>query len=153
MKPPAARVTASLIVLLLLGSAAHAGSAPASLSCAGKTSTGALTIKGLIPATEESLDLRVTYGGAVAHFKNDGASAKVIEDFSKKVFVLILTDHQTGSDTEMYAIPDTVRSKGALQASFSAYVTLPRPGLQRAPAAYDDFLHKARVQCSYRYEI
>jgi hypothetical protein len=40
-----------------------------------------------------------------------------------------------------------------LQASFSAYVTLPRPGLQRAPAAYDDFLHKARVQCSYRYEI
>jgi hypothetical protein len=53
----------------------------------------------------------------------------------------------------MYAIPDTVRSKGALQASFSAYVTLPRPGLQRSPAAAEDFLHKARVQCSYRYEI
>lgn len=135
MKSTAARVTASLITLLLLGSVAHAGSAPASLSCAGKTSTGALTIKGLIPATEENLDLRVTYGGAVAHFKNDGASAKVIEDFSKRVFVLILTDDQTGNDTEI--APSRIPCAPKVRCKPASLPMSPcRARLQRAPAAW-----------------
>ena len=146
-----------LMATLLFSSTAQAGSAAANLSCSGKTKSGSkISVEGIIPATQEDLDLRIRVGDSSTRLKISNTSNKVEENFSKKFFVLIITDNNHGQDTVIYAIPDTVRSNethGALRATFSAYLTTPRPGLKRAPTTYDDFLYRARLSCTYDYSV
>jgi len=148
---------AILLAALLFSTSAQAGSAAANLSCSGKTKSGlGIKIEGIIPATEEDLDLEVKVGKSAVRLRSNNTSNKIEEDFSKKFFVLIITDNDHGRDTVIYAIPDTVRSNekpGSLNATFSAHVTTPLPGLERAPSTYDDFVYRARISCSYDYSI
>lgn len=148
---------AILLATLLFSTSIQAGSAAANLSCSGKTKSGlGIKVEGIIPATEEDLDLEVKVGKSTARLRSNNTSNKIEEDFSKKFFVLIITDNDHGRDTVIYAIPDTVRSSekhGGLHAKFSAYVTTPLPGLKGAPSTSDDFVHRAQIICSYDYSI
>ena len=97
-----ARAISFLSCMLLIG-AAHAGSAPAELSCL--SDSGKVGLKGVIPSpSSEDLDLTLTYFDAQLTF-NDSTSdgSFVVSDFPQSVFLLRVPSPSTA--LTLYALP------------------------------------------------
>lgn len=155
------RIVIAFAVVILIAtffpSSAMAGSGPAKLDCIGKEAQGAgLRIRGVVPATEEDLNLVAEQGNRRSTLAYDDARIVSVDAFDDKVYVLAITNDRTHEETTLHAIPSTMRIKelqNGIQAEFDAKVTTPMPGLDHPTSGYDDYLHDAVVRCRYRYEI
>ncbi|KRC73262.1 hypothetical protein D3C87_404520 [compost metagenome] len=147
---------ASLSCLLLAGlilGTAHAGSAPAELSCV--SDSGKVGLKGVIPSpSSEDLDVTLSYAGADLAFNADAHEGSlVVSDFAQSVFVLRVPAE--GVALTLYALPASVAVKknadGDVVGTFQAKLTAPRPraaaGVQTANPL------KATLNCDYRYSL
>lgn len=145
------RATCALSLLILAG-AAHAGSAPASLSCVSES--GKVVLKGDIPSpSSDALALTLTYAAATLSFTADDAPAYVVANFSQSVFTLIVP--ADGQALTLYALPSTVAVKktadGDMAGTFQARLLGPRPG-GKAASGYPAPL-QATLNCDYRYSL
>ncbi|AKP92388.1 MULTISPECIES: hypothetical protein [Achromobacter] len=137
---------------LLLAGAAHAGSAPAELSCVSES--GKVALRGTIPSpSSEELSLTLTYGNAKQAFDSGDDPAYVVSDFPLGVFTLVAPD-----DTwplTLYALPATVAVKkvanGDIAGTFQAKLTGPRPGGTTASGMGNPLT--AILNCDYRYSL
>lgn len=149
-------VRASLSCLLLSGlllSTAHAGSAPAELSCI--SDSGKVALKGVIPSpSSEELDVTLSYADADLKFNSDThALSYAVSDFPQSVFTLLVPADVTA--LTLYALPSSMAVKknadGEVAGSFQAKLTAPRPrsaaGVQTASPL------KATLNCDYRYSL
>ncbi|OAS90405.1 hypothetical protein A6I77_05550 [Achromobacter xylosoxidans] len=134
---------------LLLAGVAHAGSAPAELSCVSES--GKVALRGVIPSpSSEELKLTLTYVGATLGFDADRDPAYVVSDFPLGVFTLVAPDEVW--PLTLYALPASVAVKkdgtGAVVGTFQAKLTGPRPGGSGANQPL-----KATVNCNYHYSV
>ncbi len=141
-----------LVSLAALAGAAHAGSAPASLSCVSES--GKVALKGVIPSpSSEELELTLTYGKSTLAFKADAAPGYVVANFAQAVFTLIAPAPDQA--LTLYALPSTVAVKknadGDLAGTFQARLLAPRPGGKEA-SGYATPL-QATLNCDYRYSL
>lgn len=146
-----ARGTCLLSIALVAGTA-HAGSAPASLSCVSES--GKVALKGDIPSpSSDALALTLTYGAATLSFTSDNAPGYVVANFSQTVFTLVAP--ADGQALTLYALPSTVAVKktanGDMAGTFQARLLGPRPG-GKAAAGYPAPL-QATLNCDYRYSL
>lgn len=137
---------------LLLAGAAHAGSAPAELSCVSES--GKVALRGAIPSpSSEELNLTLTYGNATQGFDSGDAPAYVVADFPLGVFTLVASDDAW--PLTLYALPGTVAvrkvANGDVAGTFQARLTGPRPGGPTASGAGNPL--KATLNCDYRYSL
>ncbi|WP_371825597.1 hypothetical protein [Achromobacter sp. GbtcB20] len=143
---------ACLLSIALLAGAAHAGSAPASLSCVSEI--GKVALKGDIPSpSSDALALTLTYAAATLSFTADDAPAYVVANFSQSVFTLVAP--ADGQALTLYALPSTVAVKktadGDMAGTFQAKLLGPRPG-GKAASGYPAPL-QATLNCDYRYSL
>lgn len=146
-----ARAICTLSVALLAG-AAHAGSAPAALSCVSES--GKVALKGDIPSSSsDEMALTLTYGAATLSFTSDHAPGYVVANFSQAVFTLVAP--ADGQALTLYALPPTVAVKkqanGDTAGTFQARLLGPRPGGKEA-TGYPAPL-QATLNCDYRYSL
>ncbi|QVQ25827.1 hypothetical protein [Achromobacter deleyi] len=146
-----ARATCFLSCLLLAG-AAHAGSAPASLSCV--SDSGKVALEGEIPSpSSDELGLRLTYAKATLEFTSDQAPGYVVANFQQSVFTLIAP--ADGQALTLYALPSTVAVKknanGDVAGTFQAKLLAPRPGGKEG-GGYASPL-QATLNCDYKYSL
>lgn len=146
-----ARGTCLLSIALVAGTA-HAGSAPASLSCVSES--GKVALKGDIPSpSSDALALTLTYGAATLSFTSDNAPGYVVANFSQTVFTLVAP--ADGQALTLYALPSTVAVKktanGDMAGTFQARLLGPRLG-GKAAAGYPAPL-QATLNCDYRYSL
>lgn len=143
---------ACLLSLLLVAGAAHAGSAPASLSCVSES--GKVALQGVIPSpSSDELALTLTYVTSTLKFNADDSPGYVVENFPQSVFTLIApTD---GQALTLYALPSTVAVKknadGDMAGAFQARLLAPRPGVKQA-SGYATPL-QATLNCDYQYSL
>lgn len=146
-----ARATCLLSIALLAGGA-HAGSAPALLSCISES--GKVALKGEIPSpSSDELALTLTYGAATLSFASDSAPGYVVANFSQTVFTLVAPAE--GQALTLYALPSTVTvtktASGDMAGTFQARLLGPRPGGKEA-TGYPAPL-QATLNCDYRYSL
>ena len=180
-------MTARTFVALALGcfslpvalSVAQAGSGPASLACtalparaATTAAAEAITLKGLIPATEQTLDLTLTVGTASVKMSGEaGDRPQVVDAFADRVFTLTVS-RKDGSQLRLYALPGTIKARPAPHAMYAKFQAVllqaPRPGAPpaapsaatgsadagAAPGAPDARVLRAlKLSCQYDYEV
>ncbi|MDX3985130.1 MAG: hypothetical protein QHC88_07710 [Achromobacter sp.] len=144
----------SFFSCLLLAGAAHAGSAPAELSCV--SDSGKVAIKGTIPSpSSEDLDITLSYFDATLDLNDTTTQGSyVVSDFPQSVFLLLVPS--PGTALTLYALPSTMAvektsDSGDMAGKFQAKLKAPRPrstmGAQ-TPAALT-----ATLNCEYRYSL
>ncbi|WP_447991980.1 hypothetical protein [Achromobacter spanius] len=137
-----------------LSGAAHAGSAPAELSCL--SDSGKVGLKGVIPSpSSEDLDLTLSYFDAQLSF-NDSTSdgSFVVSDFPQSVFLLRVPS--PGTALTLYALPasmavEKTSDSGDRSGTFQAKLTAPRP--RSATGAQTAAPLTATLNCEYRYSL
>ena len=146
-----ARASCLLSIALMAGTA-HAGSAPASLSCVSES--GKVALKGEIPSpSSDEMSLTLTYAAATLSFTSNDAPGYVVANFSQSVFTLVAP--ADGQALTLYALPPTVAVKktadGDMAGTFQARLLGPRPG-GKAASGYPAPL-QATLNCDYRYSL
>lgn len=145
--------SAFLLSCLLLAGLAHAGSAPAELSCV--SDSGNVALKGVIPSpSSEDLNVTLRYFDASLAFTSDNVSASfVVSDFPQSVFTLLVPS--SGVALTLYALPASVavdkQGDGDVAGKFQAKLTAPRP--RSAAGAQTNSPLKATLNCDYRYSL
>ncbi|PQZ64324.1 hypothetical protein CQ050_21075 [Achromobacter sp. MYb9] len=138
---------------LLFAGAAHAGSAPAELSCVSES--GKVALKGVIPSpSSEELNIKLSYFDASLTFTSDTASINyLVSDFPQSVFTLLVPSGDTA--LTLYALPSSVavekNATGDIVGTFQAKLTAPRP--RSTAGAQNDSPLKATLKCDYRYSL
>jgi hypothetical protein len=131
--------------------AATAATGPASLSCkVAGSRAGGLTLRGLVPATQATLELTLTDGTAsLALNAERGDQGHVVEAFADKVFTLVVTRKEAG-DLVLYGLPRSIKARRepfAVHAAFDAVlVSSPGPGGGAS-------ITNAKLRCLYDYEV
>ncbi|WP_434644586.1 hypothetical protein [Achromobacter piechaudii] len=139
---------------LLMAGAAHAGSAPAELSCL--SDSGKVALKGVIPSpSSEELDLTLIYFDATLAFNDRSTEGSyVVSDFPQSVFLLLVPSQ--GAALTLYALPSSMAvektsDSGDMAGKFQAKLKAPRPrsatGVQTSAAL------TAMLNCEYRYSL
>ncbi|WP_342067072.1 hypothetical protein [Achromobacter kerstersii] len=147
-----ARATWFLSCMLLAG-VAHAGSAPAELSCVSES--GNVALKGVIPSpSSEDLNVTLRYFDANLAFTSDtNSTSYVVSDFPQSVFTLLVPAE--GVALTLYALPSSVaiekKADGEVAGTFQAKLTAPRP--RSAAGAQTNSPLKATLTCEYHYSI
>lgn len=142
-----------LLSCLLLAGVAHAGSAPAEISCISES--GKVALKGVIPSpSSEDLNVTLSYFDADLTFNSDTtASSYVVSDFPQSVFTLLVPSQ--GIALTLYALPSSVAVEKTgdhdLAGTFQAKLTAPRP--RSATGAQTNSPLKATLNCDYRYSL
>lgn len=138
---------------MLLAGAAHAGSAPAELSCV--SDSGNVAIKGVIPSpSSEELNITLRYFDAsVAYTSDTSANSYIVSDFPQSVFTLLVPS--PGIALTLYALPSSmdVNKNGVddVVGKFQAKLTAPRP--RSTTGVQADSPLKATLNCDYRYSL
>lgn len=147
----------ALTVALSVCGNAYAGSAPARLSCTSKASSGAkVQLEGWMPAVEEVLDLKITQGNSTKRLTDGNSTYKTVVNFRRKVFALIISENDGVFDTTIYALPESMKVSGGphrMQATFTAYLSAPKPGVKGTSVGLNDFHRDLPMTCKYLYEI
>lgn len=144
---------ACFLSCLFLASAAHAGSAPAELSCVSES--GNVALKGGIPSpSSEDLNVTLHYFDAKQPYTSDTlANSYVVSDFPHSVFTLLLPT--PGLALTLYALPESMGAEiagdGAVVAKFQAKLMAPRP--RSTTGVQTDSPLKATLNCDYRYSL
>lgn len=143
---------ACFLSLMVLAGAAHAGSAPASLSCVSES--GKVALEGVIPSpSSDELALTLTYVKSTLKFTSDESPGYVVANFPQSVFTLIAPS--SGQALTLYALPSTVAVKksadGDMAGAFQARLLAPRPGGKEA-SGYATPL-QATLNCDYKYSL
>jgi hypothetical protein len=130
---------------------AQAGTGPASLAC----SADALTLKGLIPATEAALNLTLSDGTSqVTMLAEQGDAVQVVDAFDDRVFTVTVTRKAGGTPLRLYARPASIRVRKAphgLYVRFEAVLLqAPKPAPAGTPPAE---LRGVKLACQYDYEV
>lgn len=138
---------------LLLAGAAHAGSAPAELSCVSES--GKVSLRGVVPSpSSDELNVVLTYVGHTLRFDIDKAPGYVVSDFTQGIFTLVAPNEVW--TLTLYALPGSVAVKkqdnGDVAGTFQAKLTGPRPGGSAASGVSDNPL-KATLNCKYKYSV
>lgn len=141
-----------ILSLAALAGGAHAGSAPASLSCVSES--GKVGLEGAIPSpSSDELDLTLKYGASTLAFTAEAAPGYVVANFPQAVFTLIAP--APGQALTLYALPSTVAVKknaaGDIAGTFQARLLAPRPGGKEA-SGYATPL-QATLNCHYNYSL
>ncbi|MBB1623833.1 hypothetical protein [Achromobacter sp. UMC71] len=134
---------------LLLAGIAHAGSAPAELSCVSES--GKVSLRGVVPSpSSDELNVVLTYVGSTLRFDIDKAPGYVVSDFSQGVFTLVAPDEVW--TLTLYALPGSVavskQANGDVAGTFQAKLMGPRPGSGGANNPLT-----ATVNCDYKYSL
>jgi hypothetical protein len=151
------RVFATALLLGLWEGLALAGSGPAKLSCepkAGENST--VSFKGLVPDSEETLDITLSDGTASIRVTDEDADAYRVEALEQGVFSIIINRRKVNGEITLYAIPKTVKAKKrthSTHATFDAVMHAPNPQHQGSVRSALDMLHGLKMSCTYDYEI
>lgn len=137
---------------LLLAGVAHAGSAPAELSCVSES--GKVALRGVVPSpSSDELALKLTYVGATLKFDADQVPAYVVADFPLGVFTLVVPDEVW--PLTLYALPASVtvkkQSNGDIAGTFQAKLLGPRPGKPSENGIVNPL--KATLNCEYKYSL
>lgn len=134
-----------------------AGSNAARISCKSISKNGrAITLKGVIPATEFAFDLVLSDGRSNISMTEDAQdNIYVIEAFEHNVFTITVA-RKDRRHLLLYAIPKTIIAKKGphvIHAKFNAILMeAPKPGYSD-PNLYDSFFHEVKMVCTYDYEI
>lgn len=144
--------TPLFVSCLLLAGAAHAGSAPAELSCVSES--GKVSLRGVVPSpSSDELNVVLTYVGAKMTFDIDKQPGYVVADFPQGVFTLVAPYEDW--PLTLYALPASVTVKkqdnGDVAGTFQAKLTGPRPGVTVAAGAANTL--KATLNCKYKYSL
>jgi hypothetical protein len=147
------------VIALLFSSVsitADAGSNSARLACKSSSQKAPLIeFKGTVPADHIDINVRVSAGAKSHELNNENSDAYFIENLKRGVYTLIIIDRERKAQTELYAIPATVKAK-PVQAdkdyTFEAIMTTLRPGSQEGNT-YDAYLRNVRLSCVYHYEV
>ena len=106
------RAVATVAIVIMCTGPARAGSGPAKLSCEAKTGEkSAVTLKGVIPDSEETLDITLSDGSASIRMTDEDADAHRIEALEQSVFSIIIERKQVYGPVTLYAIPKTVKAR------------------------------------------
>jgi hypothetical protein len=151
------RGLAILIVGISWTGLASAGSGPAKLSCEAKPSENSnVSLKGLVPDSEETLEITLSDGSSSIRMTDEDADAYRIEALDQSVFSMIIKRKQVYGEVTLYAIPKTVKArKGphSTHATFDAVMRAPNPQRQGPVRSAADMLPKLKMSCTYDYEI
>jgi hypothetical protein len=140
-----------LHVVFLASLTAAGATGPASLSCKSPGhKEGALTLRGLIPATQPALDLTLAQGADTLTFSAEhGDQVRVVEAFDRRLFTLTVTPKE-GGELVLRAVPRSIRTRRdpyAVHATFDAVlVHSPRPGGGAS-------VTNGHLTCLYDYEV
>ncbi|WP_313387549.1 hypothetical protein [Achromobacter aegrifaciens] len=137
---------------LLLSGIAHAGSAPAELSCVSES--GKVALEGAIPSSSsDEMKLKLSYADGSLAFDSDANQSYVVADFPQVVFTLVVAAQ--GQPLTLYAIPSSMavkrESNGDAAGKFQAKLTAPRP--RSVSGVQADTPLKATLNCDYRYSL
>lgn len=137
---------------LLLSGIAHAGSAPAELSCVSES--GKVALEGAIPSSSsDEMKLKLSYADGSLAFDSDANQSYVVADFPQAVFTLVVAAQ--GQPLTLYAIPSSMavkrESNGDAAGKFQARLTAPRP--RSVSGVQADTPLKATLNCDYRYSL
>ena len=151
------RAFAVVTIGMLWTGLASAGSGPAKLSCEAKPSEkSSVSLKGLVPDSEETLEITLSDGSASIRMTDEDADAYRIEALDQSVFSIIIKRKQVYGQVSLYAIPKTVKArKGphSTHATFDAVMSAPNPQHQGPVRSAADMLPKVKMTCTYDYEI
>ncbi len=118
-----------------------------------------MRIEGTIPADEDTLALVVKSRDNSYTLTNSNADATMIEALRDGVLTLSIQHKSKGFNTRLYAIPATIKIKSPksqrdIEATFEARLSTLKPSRYQGNAAtYDDFVHKIKMSCVYKYEV
>jgi len=137
---------------LLVSGIAHAGSAPAELSCVSES--GKVALAGAIPSpSSEEMKLKLSYADGSLAFDSDANQSYVVADFPQSVFTLVVVAQ--GQPLTLYALPSSMAvkkdSNGDAAGKFQAKLTAPRP--RSVSGVQADTALKASLNCEYRYSL
>jgi hypothetical protein len=145
-------------VMALVGDRAYAGSGPARLVCKAHPGVQAnLVLEGLVPHSEDTLELTVSDGTSMLKFLDDDSVVRRIEHFDRGIFTMSVARYADPAVSILiYAIPETVkgkRSNSITHMKFDAFVRAPNPKHRRS----DDFKtassFELQMSCSYDNEV
>jgi len=141
-----------LVAGLLLSGIAHAGSAPAELSCVSES--GKVKLEGAIPSpSSEEMKLKLSYADGSLTFDSNANQGFVVADFPQSVFTLVVVTQ--GQPLTLYAMPSSMtvkrESNGDDAGKFQAKLMAPRP--RSVSGVQADTPLKANLNCEYRYSL
>jgi|SRR5688572_21404565 hypothetical protein len=153
----AAVAVAAVAIVILCAGAARAGSGPANLSCEAKPGQKSpVTLKGLIPDSEETLDITLSDGSASIRMTDADADTHRIEALEQSGFSIIIERKQVYGRVTLYAIPKTVKARKGphrTHATFDAVLLAPNPQHEGSVRSAGDMLPKLKMSCTYDYEL
>lgn len=138
------------LLLFALSGQALAGANTAQLNCTGTHAGQKLTLEGVIPATIDEVDLKLSYREQTIRLVSPQAQTSGSTDFRHGIFRLEAA--LSGSNRlQLQARPKSIKYKGSmgagkLNASFGAI-------LKTSPAPFGSALNGAELSCIYVYEV
>jgi hypothetical protein len=146
-----------MLFALATQGAARAGSGPAKISCRSKDPRkAAVTLEGLVPGSEETLELALSDGASSLRMTDADADVYRIEALEQGVFSIIVKRRDVAGTLSLYAIPKTVKARKKTHrthATFDAVIDAPDPKHQGPVRSADDMLRGLELSCTYHYEI
>lgn len=134
-----------------------AGSGPGHVSCKSISKKYRnITLKGLIPDTEFTLDLVLSDGKSnISMTEDEQDKIYVVEAFENNVFTITVA-RKDGRNLLLYAIPKTIIAKKGPHATHARFTAVlkdaPKPGTS-GPFSYDSIIREVKMVCTYDYEI
>lgn len=128
----------------------HAGASNALMTCNGSGKNAGLQIVADIPGDFAEYNVKLEYQSAQKVWSDsDNPMIVSVHDFERKVFVV-----GVGEEFVLYADPKTIHfvakePNRELHASFSAFVSAPKPGTTQWSAG--GYLDHVRVTCKYDF--